>query len=82
VAVQIAVRLELPSSIGSLLLSARGCPVHSWLPLSLLRDRPCVSRGIFSGRSLTLAVSGRRPDEAFHVHPKPQAGGGREHGAC
>src|SRR5262245_33246910 len=29
---------------------------------------------------LTLAVSGRRPDAAFHVYSKPHAGGGHEHG--
>ena len=29
---------------------------------------------------LTLAVSGRRLDEAFHVHSNPQAGGGLVHG--
>ena len=29
---------------------------------------------------LTPAVSGRRPDAAFHVQSKPQAGGGHEHG--
>ena len=29
---------------------------------------------------LTLAVSGHRPTETFHVHSKPHAGGGHEHG--
>jgi hypothetical protein len=29
---------------------------------------------------LTLPVSGRRPDEAFHVQSNPHAGGGHEHG--
>lgn len=30
--------------------------------------------------ALTLAVTGRRPDETFDVHPKPQPGGGHMHG--
>ena len=43
-------------------------------------DPPRVPCDFLSGSSLTPAVSGRRPDEAFHVHPKPQTGGGHEHG--
>jgi hypothetical protein len=34
-----------------------------------------MSRLLFSLGQLTLAVSGRRPDEAFHVRQEPQAGG-------
>jgi hypothetical protein len=57
-------------------------PSMSFLRLRILFlcDAPRVPRTCLLGSSLTLAVSGRRPDEAFQVRQYPQTGGGHVHG--
>ena len=42
---------------------------------------PCAASSFGLGGP-TPPVSGRRPDEAFHVQQHPQTGGGHEHGVC
>src|SRR5438093_13732357 len=47
---------------------------HRVTVLTATEDRKSVSMG-----GLTLAVSGRRPNETFQVQQHPQAYGGHEH---